>query len=69
MTTHEQLMELYGKSPEEYNQLKTCSIDGCKETNCSFIDSTDALDVQFYCMNHWRDIDNLERAEKVARDT
>ena len=69
MTTYKQLLELYEKSPEEYNQLKTCSIDGCKEANCSFVSSTDILEVKFYCMKHWMELDSLEKAEKISRYT
>ena len=73
MTTYKEFIELYKKkSPEEFIKMKTCSVDGCKETNCSFIDSRDMLDIQFYCTEHWRDRDRLrdmESRQSVARHT
>ena len=73
MTTYKEFVELYEKkSAEEYIQMKTCSIDGCKETNCSFIDSSNKLDIKFYCTEHWRDKDKLkdmESRQTVARHT
>jgi len=73
MTTYKEFIQLYEKkSPEEFIKMKTCSVDGCKETNCSFIDSRDMLDVKFYCTEHWRDRDRLrdmESRQSVARHT
>ena len=73
MVTQKEFIELYKKkSPEEFIKMKTCSVDGCKETNCSFIDSRDMLDVKFYCTEHWRDRDRLrdmESRQSVARHT
>ena len=73
MTNWKQFIELYErKSPEEYIKMKTCSVDGCRETNCSFIDATNKLEIQFYCASHWRDKDKLkdiENRQTVARHT
>ena len=73
MTTYKEFIQLYKKkSPEEFIKMKTCSVDGCKETNCSFIDSRDMLDIKFYCTEHWRDRDKLrdiENIQSLARHT
>jgi len=70
MTNWKQFIELYErKSPEEYIKMKTCSTEGCKETNCSFIDASNRLDVKFYCTEHWRDRDKVRDIQSLARHT
>ena len=73
MTTYKEFIELYEKkSPEEYIKMKTCSVDGCKETNCSFIESIDMLDIKFYCTKHRREknkLRDIESRQTVARHT
>ena len=70
MTNWKQFIELYEKkSPEEYIKMKTCSVDGCRETNCSFIDASNRLDVKFYCTEHWRDRDKVRDIQSLARHT
>ena len=73
MVTQKEFIQLYEKkSPEEFIKMKTCSVDGCRETNCSFINASDKLDIKFYCLEHWRDRDKLkdmESRQSVARHT
>ena len=71
--TYKEFVELYDKkSAEEYIQMKTCSTEGCKETNCSFIDASNKLEIKFYCTEHWRDRDkvrDMENVQSLARHT
>ena len=73
MVTQKEFIQLYEKkSPEEFIKMKTCSVYQCEETNCSFIDASDMLEIKFYCIKHWRDRDKLrdmESRQSVARHT
>ena len=62
MVTQKEFIQLYEKkSPEEYIQMRTCC--KCSETNAPYIDSSDSLDVKFYCTSHWLEKSNEEVME------
>ena len=53
MPTYSEFIEAYGKkNAEELKKIKTCSHKDCNEEDVSFIDASNRLDVQFYCLKH-----------------
>ena len=55
MPTYSEFIEAYSKkNAEELKKIKTCSHKDCNEQDVSFIDASNRLDVQFYCLKHWK---------------
>ncbi len=54
MVTYTEFIDAYGKKKSELKKIKTCSHKDCNEEDVSFIDASNRLDVQFYCLKHWK---------------
>ena len=54
MVTYTEFIDAYGKKKSELKKIKTCSHKDCKIDDVSFIDASNRLDVQFYCLKHWK---------------
>jgi len=54
MVTYTEFIDAYGKKKFELKKIKTCSHQDCNEEDVSFIDASNRLDVQFYCLKHWK---------------
>jgi len=61
MVTHKEFIQAYSNKSD--GEIRKCIV--CGETNSSFIDSTNILEVIFHCHEHWLEKEGRKSPPRV----
>ena len=63
MVTHKEFIQAYSNKSD--GEIRKCVV--CGETNSSFIDSTNMLDIIFHCHEHWLEKEGKKSPSSINR--
>ena len=63
MVTHKEFIQAYSNKSD--GEIRKCVV--CGETNSSFIDSTNMLEVVFHCHEHWMEKEGKKSPSSINR--
>ena len=63
MVTHKEFLQSYSNKTDR--EIRKCIV--CGETNSSFIDSSNKLDIIFHCHEHWLEKEGKKSPSRINR--